>query len=85
MGTGAVCNGEMDARQLREYVRLDTGARRTLEQYYEQGAVTARGRDRVLKVARTVADLEGEERVSAEHVNVAMSFRDDRTPVEATA
>ena len=39
------------------------------------GALTARGHDRMLRLARTIADLDGEERVSARHLEEALSYR----------
>jgi magnesium chelatase family protein len=84
-GSGSVCNGEMDARLLREHVQLDPAGRGALERYYESGAVTARGRDRVLKVARTMADLDGESAVHARHVHAAMSLRDMADALQVAA
>jgi magnesium chelatase family protein len=74
-GTGATCNGEMGSRLARRYVRLDPAAELALSAAYEQGALSARGRHRVLRVARTVADLDGRERVSAGDVLMAVSLR----------
>jgi magnesium chelatase family protein len=74
-GTGATCNGEMGSRLALRYVRLDPAAELALSAAYEQGALSARGRHRVLRVARTVADLDGRERVSAGDVLMAVSLR----------
>jgi magnesium chelatase family protein len=74
-GTGAACNGEMDARLARRHIRLDRAAQHALGAAYEQGALSARGRHRVLRVARTIADLEGRGRVSAADVLMAVSLR----------
>ncbi|HWF71885.1 MAG TPA: YifB family Mg chelatase-like AAA ATPase [Solirubrobacteraceae bacterium] len=74
-GTGAACNGEMDARVARRHARLDGAAELALGAAYEQGALSARGRHRVVRVARTVADLEGRDRVSAADVLMAVSLR----------
>ena len=63
-GTTASCNGEMDARTVRRHVALDEPAEQALARAYAVGALSARGRHRVLRVARTIADLEGHERVS---------------------
>lgn len=74
-GTPAACNGEMDARVARRCARLDDGAEQALGRAYAAGALSARGRHRVLRVARTIADLEGCERVTREHVLTALGLR----------
>ena len=74
-GTRARCNGELDARLLQRYVRLDTAAERVLGRAYAGGTLSARGRHRVLRVARTLADLEGRERVLVEDVLTALGLR----------
>jgi magnesium chelatase family protein len=74
-GTGAVCNGEMDARLLREHVDLQDDAREALERYYDDRQLSARGRDRVLKVAQTIADLAGKPTVDFDAVHEAMGLR----------
>jgi magnesium chelatase family protein len=77
-GTGAACNGHMDAALLRTHVPIDADAERALLDAYRRGTLSARGRDRALRVARTVADLDGTERVSREHVVVALGYRHDQ-------
>ncbi|HWF25583.1 MAG TPA: YifB family Mg chelatase-like AAA ATPase [Solirubrobacteraceae bacterium] len=74
-GTGASCNGEMGSRLVRRHARLDPAAELALGTAYEQGALSARGRHRVVRVARTLADLDGRERVSAGDVLMAVSLR----------
>jgi magnesium chelatase family protein len=74
-GSGAACNGDMDSRLARRHVGLDHAAELALGAAYEQGALSARGRHRVVRVARTIADLEGRDRVSAADVLMAVSLR----------
>ena len=74
-GTAARCNGEMDAREVRRHVRLDDRAEEALSRAYAVGALSARGRHRVLRVARTIADLGGRERVARDDVLTALSLR----------
>lgn len=74
-GTGALCNAHMRAGLLRLHGDPDPGARRALAGAYERGLLTARGHHRVLRVARTIADLAESARISAEHVITALSFR----------
>src|SRR5436190_4789034 len=76
-GTAATCNAQMDARTVRALVRLDRAAETTLRLAYERGEVSARGRDRCLRVAQTIADLAGSDRVLHDHVHIALGYRLD--------
>lgn len=76
-GTPARCNAHMDSRLLRSHLALDDVAERPLRRAYERGALSARGRDRALRVARTVADLAGSERIAVGHVTAALGYRHD--------
>jgi magnesium chelatase family protein len=77
-GTGAACNAHMDAALLRTHVAVDEDAERALLDAYRRGTLSARGRDRALRVARTVADLGGVERVRREDIAVALGYRHDQ-------
>ncbi len=74
---GVACNAHMDARTLRAKVALDADAEEPLSAAYRRGDLSARGRDRALRVARTVADLERSDRVRRAHVIAALGFRCD--------
>jgi magnesium chelatase family protein len=74
-GTGARCNGEMDVREVRRYVRLEPAAEQALGDAYMAGVLSVRGRHRVLRVARTIADLEPSEYVARQHVLTALALR----------
>ena len=69
------CNAHMLPKHLRVYCRLETGGRRLMEAAMGRLGLSARGYDRVLKVARTIADLEGVESIGAEHVAEAIQYR----------
>lgn len=73
-GTGATCNGELDARLLRRVSELDERAEAVLERAYERGALSPRGQARTLRVARTVADVAGSRRVLVDHVETALGL-----------
>jgi magnesium chelatase family protein len=73
--SAAACNGEMDARLVRRHVRLEESADRILAQAYGVGALSARGRHRVLRVAQTIADLENHDRITESDVLTALSLR----------
>ncbi len=82
---GPRCNGELDIRLLSRHVRLEAAAERVLARAYSVGALSARGRHRVVRVARTVADLEASERVQESHVLTALSLRQRGASEEAVA
>ena len=67
----------MTPSELRRHCELDSAARQILEDGHRQLGLSARGWDRCLRLARTIADLAGQEQISAEHVAEAI---DKRTP-----
>jgi magnesium chelatase family protein len=71
------CNAQLTGRALRDVVRLDPGAEEVLHRAYREGALSARGHERVLRVARTVADVEARERVSRGDVLTALALRQE--------
>jgi magnesium chelatase family protein len=70
-------NARLQGRVLRSRTRLDREARRMFDRALTRLALTARGHDRVLRVARTIADLAGSEGITAEHLGEALQFRGD--------
>lgn len=72
---GILCNAQMNAKQIEKYCALDDDCRKVMEQAYELFKLSARGYQRTRKVARTIADLAGSERITAEHLNEALRFR----------
>jgi magnesium chelatase family protein len=76
-GTGVMTNAELAPRLVREHVRADAAAHAVLQRSYARGELSARGHGRLLRVARTIADLEGSTRVRALHVTEALSFRQE--------
>jgi magnesium chelatase family protein len=74
-GSGALCNAEMGAGLTRLHVRLGARLRaRMLEGHLGTG-MSARGHDRVLRLARTIADLDGRERVRPDDIDEAVGYR----------
>jgi magnesium chelatase family protein len=85
-GTPATCNAHMDAALVRRHVALDASGERKLWQAYDRGTLSARGQQRVLRLARTIADLRASDAVRAAHVMEALSLRhDEGVPTEAAA
>ena len=76
-GSQATCNAHMDAAQVRALVRLEGAAERELWRDYDKGVLSARGHQRVLRVAQTVADLAGSATVGRVHVLHALGLRRD--------
>jgi magnesium chelatase family protein len=68
-------NSQMTTRQIRAYCELGADAERLLERAMQQQGLTARAHDRILKVARTVADLDGAEHVTVSHLAEAIQYR----------
>ena len=74
-GSRARCNGDMDARLTRRHVRLERAARERLLAGHWSTALTGRSHDRVLRLARTIADLDGRARVRPADVDEALGYR----------
>ncbi len=76
---GLSVNAEMDARLLHEHARLDSGAEALMQRARETAQLSMRGEQRVLRVARTIADLNGRDRVGARDLGSALAMRDPRS------
>jgi magnesium chelatase family protein len=76
-GTGATCNAHMDAGLVRRLVRLEPDAESLLHTTYERGALSARGRERVLRVAMTIADLDRRDTVGKDQLLRAIGLRQE--------
>ncbi|HWE59880.1 MAG TPA: YifB family Mg chelatase-like AAA ATPase [Solirubrobacteraceae bacterium] len=74
-GTAASCNGELDAGLIHARVRLDDDAVAKLGDAYLAGGLSARGRHRVVRVAQTIADLQGRDLVTGPDVLAAVTLR----------
>src|SRR5690348_8595949 len=68
-------NARMPTPMIRKLCVLDDSGERTLEMAVRRMGLSARAHDRILKVARTVADMEGAERLAAKHVAEAVQYR----------
>jgi magnesium chelatase family protein len=80
-GRGIFSNARMSPRELRRYCSLDADGERVLDAAVERLSLSARSHGRVLRIARTIADLAGESQIRASHVAEAVQYRTlDATP-----
>lgn len=79
-GEGIFSNAAMTSRHIRRYCRIDIECERMLESAMTRLGLSARAYDRILKVSRTLADLNGAEKIGSIHVAEAVGYRSlDRT------
>jgi magnesium chelatase family protein len=79
-GEPIYCNAQMTPRQIRKHCELGPDCERLLERAMMQQGLTARAHDRILKVSRTIADLDGGEVIESKHIAEAIQYRTlDRT------
>ncbi|MBO4282480.1 MAG: YifB family Mg chelatase-like AAA ATPase [Bacteroidales bacterium] len=72
---GVYCNAQMGERLFRQYCDLDASGRQLLKHAMEKLGFSARAYNRILKVARTIADLDGQERILPQHLSEAVGYR----------
>jgi magnesium chelatase family protein len=73
-------NAQMSSRQIRAYCDLGSDSERMLERAMQQQGLSARAHDRILKVSRTIADMEGNPAIESKHIAEAIQYRTlDRT------
>jgi len=65
----------MGVRQIRKYCKLDVASLELLKSAMERLNLSARAYDRILKVARTIADLEASENITGTHISEAIQYR----------
>jgi magnesium chelatase family protein len=74
-GTGVFANGQMSARQTRAFCRLKEDGNQLLQRAFSSLGLSARAYDKILRVARTIADLDGSETIETPHLAQAIQFR----------
>jgi magnesium chelatase family protein len=74
-GTGARCNADMGSDLIDRWARIDHAGKRLLERASQSLGLSARAYHRILRVARTIADLAGDETIRAAHLSEAVAYR----------
>lgn len=73
---GPHCNAAMGQKELRQFCVLDEDSQALMKGAYEHMGLTARSYDRILRVARTIADLDGDEKIQTHHLAEAIQYRE---------
>ena len=68
-------NSQMNMREIKKYCRLDEESSKIMESMYKKLSMSARGYGKVLKTARTIADLAGSENILSEHITEALIYK----------
>ncbi len=74
-GSPVGCNGQMNSRDVARYCPLDSAGQQLLEAAFTRFGFSARAFHRILKVGRTIADLDGSEEIQAAHIAEAIQYR----------
>ncbi len=74
-GTGISCNARIGPERLHDFCRLSDSGRNLLKKAFDRLGLSARAYDRILKVCRTIADLDGSETIESAHVAEAVQYR----------
>ena len=72
---GIFCNAQMSSRQLRKYAQPEGSTMQLLKNAMNTNKLSARAYDRILKVSRTIADLDNSEKIEACHLAEAIQYR----------
>ena len=74
-GKGRHCNAQMTSADIKKYCKLDSESVKLLKESFEKLNLTARAYNRILKVARTIADLDGSQNITARHIAESLQYR----------
>ena len=74
-GTGISCNARITPATIHEFCRMTDEASKVLQMAFDRLKLSGRAYDRIVKVSRTVADLDGDEIISSQHIMEAIHYR----------
>ena len=74
-GTGVSCNAFMRPAMIAKFCQLDAMGEKLMKDAFDRLGLTGRSHDRILRMARTIADLEGAENIAAHHLAEAIQYR----------
>jgi magnesium chelatase family protein len=74
-GLKIYCNAQMTNRHIKKFCQIDEASQKLLEMAIDKFGLSARAYTRILKVARTIADLEGQENIQPTHLSEAIQYR----------
>lgn len=74
-GDGGMCNARMGPQEMRAYCALDDACAELMRQAFEVMGLTARSYDRILRIARTIADMDGSRDIQTQHIAEAVQYR----------
>ncbi|MBQ7953529.1 MAG: hypothetical protein IJ332_02155, partial [Clostridia bacterium] len=72
---GIYTNSQLSSSMIRKYCRISPEIKEVLRSAFDNLGLSARAHDRILKVARTIADLEGQEEITVSHIAEAIQYR----------
>ena len=74
-GSGIYTNAKMNTRMINEFCKLDAESEELIKMAFDKFGISARGYTRILKTARTIADLDGCENINSSHIAEALAYR----------
>ena len=74
-GKKIYCNAQMASRHIKKFCQIDESSQMLLKRAMEKLGLSARAYTRIIKVSRTIADLEGEENIQSHHISEAIQYR----------
>jgi len=69
------CNAQMSSRHIKKHCQIDTASRNLLESAIDKLGLSARAFNRIIKIARTIADLQLEQNLQVDHISEAIQYR----------
>ena len=74
-GTSVTCNAYMTPPMIGQYCQLDAAGEKLMQGAFDRLGLTGRSHDRILRMARTIADLDGAENIEVQHLAEAIQYR----------